>query len=269
MFRWRTCSSSAPKSAETPILAVSPAAVILFISDLHLAPQAPGVTRIFRDFLAGRARAAEQLFILGDLFEAWPGDDCLDDPEESFAADIVDALRALVTAGVAVSVLHGNRDFLLGEHFAARSGARLLPDPYVLSLPTWQFVLSHGDLLCTDDHEYQAFRSLARRPDWQSAFLARSLAERKAMAGAARRQSESAKREKAGYLMDVNAGASDDFLRAHGYATMIHGHTHRPATHDHLVDGIHVERWVLADWQETQGECLVWDGRTLRRERLH
>lgn len=241
--------------------------MILFISDLHLAPQAPGVTRLFLDFLGGRARAAEQLFILGDLFEAWPGDDCLEDPEDSFAADIVDALHALASTGVCVSVMHGNRDFLLGNHFAARSGVRLLPDPYVLSLPAWQFVLSHGDALCTDDHDYQAFRALARRPDWQATFLGKSLPERKAMAIAARQQSKSAKRDKADYLMDVNAGATDDFLRAHGYATLIHGHTHRPATHDHLVDGIHVERWVLADWQETQGEFLCWDGRELYRER--
>lgn len=241
--------------------------MILFISDLHLAPQAPGVTHLFLDFLGGRARAAEQLFILGDLFEAWPGDDCLEDPEDSFAADIVDALHALASTGVCVSVMHGNRDFLLGNHFAARSGARLLPDPYVLSLPAWQFVLSHGDALCTDDHDYQAFRALARRPDWQATFLGKSLPERKAMAIAARQKSKSAKRDKADYLMDVNAGATDDFLRAHGYATLIHGHTHRPATHDHLVDGIHVERWVLADWQETQGEFLCWDGRELYRER--
>jgi len=240
--------------------------VILFISDLHLTPQAPGVTRIFLDFLGGRARAAEQLFILGDLFETWPGDDCLEDPEDSFAVHIVDALHELAVDGVRVSVMHGNRDFLLGDHFAARSGARLLPDPYILSLPAWQFVLSHGDALCTDDHDYQAFRALVRRPDWQTIFLGKSLPERKAMAIAARQKSESAKRDKADNLMDVNAGATDDFLRAHGYATLIHGHTHRPATHAHLVDGIHVERWVLADWQETQGEFLCWDGRELYRE---
>ncbi len=242
--------------------------MILFISDLHLAPQAPGVARLFLDFLGGRARAAEHLFILGDLFEAWPGDDCLDDAPDSFAAEIVAALRLLVTAGIGVSVMHGNRDFLLGEVFAARSGARLLPDPHVLSLPTWQFVLSHGDALCTDDHEYQSFRSLVRRAEWQAAFLARPLAERRAVAAALRQKSESAKRGKAEYLMDVNPGTTDDFLRAHGYASLIHGHTHRPATHDHIVDGIHVERWVLADWTETQGECLCWNGSNLARERL-
>ncbi|HCZ14080.1 MAG TPA: UDP-2,3-diacylglucosamine diphosphatase [Candidatus Accumulibacter sp.] len=242
--------------------------MILFISDLHLAPQAPGVSRLFLDFLGGRARAAEQLFILGDLFEAWPGDDCLDAPDDSFAATMVDALRQLTSAGVSLSVMHGNRDFLLGDTFAARSGARLLPDPCLLSLPTWQFVLSHGDALCTDDHEYQAFRALVRQPDWQSAFLARPLPERQAMIVALRQQSESAKRDKASFVMDVNPGATDDFLRTHGYASLIHGHTHRPARHDHIVDGIHVERWVLSDWNDEQGECLCWNGGMLARERL-
>ncbi|MEF8699001.1 MAG: UDP-2,3-diacylglucosamine diphosphatase [Candidatus Accumulibacter sp. UW26] len=242
--------------------------MILFVSDLHLAPQAPAVGRLFLAFLDARARAAEHLFILGDLFEAWPGDDCLDDPEDTFAAEIVEALGRLVTAGVGVSLLHGNRDFLLGERFATRSGVRLLSDPHVLSLPTWQFVLSHGDLLCTDDEAYQSFRTQVRRPDWQDAFLARPLAERRSMVLALRRQSESAKRDKAAYLMDVNPAATDDFLRAHGYASLIHGHTHRPARHDHLVDGIHVERWVLADWQATHGECLCWNGEQLSRERL-
>lgn len=242
--------------------------MILFISDLHLSPQTPGVTRIFLDFLGGRARAAEQLIILGDLFEAWPGDDCIGDPDEPFNAQIVDALRALTDAGVALSVMHGNRDFLLGDEFAARSGARLLNDPYVLSLPAWQFVLSHGDALCTDDRDYVAFRKQVRDPLWRAAFLAKPLAERKAIASALRQQSESSKKDKAQYLMDLNPGGTEDFLREHGYATFIHGHTHRPATHDHIVDGIHVERWVMADWHEDRGECLNWDDHQLTRECL-
>lgn len=242
--------------------------MILFISDLHLSPQAPGVTRLFLDFLGGRARAAEQLFILGDLFEAWPGDDCIDDPDEHFNAGLVDALRELSTSGVAVSLMRGNRDFLLGDEFAARSASRLLADPYVLSLPTWQFVLSHGDALCTDDDDYQKFRTQVRDPAWRSAFLSRPLAERKAIAAALRQQSEASKREKPQSLMDVNPGATEDFLREHGYATLIHGHTHRPARHDHIVDGIHVERWVMADWHDSRGECLCWDGETLTREVL-
>ena len=243
--------------------------MLLFISDLHLSPQAPGVTRIFLDFLGGRARDAEHLYILGDLFEVWVGDDGIDDPEDGFNREIVSALRALTDSGVKLSVLHGNRDFLLGDEFATRSGARLLPDPFVLSLPTWQFVLSHGDLLCTDDTDYQAFRAQVRDPAWRNAFLAKPLTERKAIATALRQQSEIAKQAKANpaqrYLMDLNPRATDDFLRAHGYATFIHGHTHLPAKHDHLVDGISVERWVTADWQEDRGECIYWDGERLER----
>jgi UDP-2,3-diacylglucosamine hydrolase len=248
--------------------------VIYFISDLHLSPQTPGVTRLFLDFLVflGRpARAAEHLYILGDLFEAWTGDDGLDDPENSFDRLIVDALRAMTDTGIGLSVMHGNRDFLLGDEFAARSGAKLLPDPYVLSLPAWQFVLSHGDVLCTDDKDYQAFRQQVRATEWRLMFLRKPLAERKAIAAQLRRQSEDAKREKlkqAYDLMDLNPGDTDDFLRQYGYATFIHGHTHRPATHDHLVDGIHVERWVLADWNEDRGEYLCWDGERLSRKVL-
>ncbi len=246
--------------------------MILFVSDLHLSTQTPALTALFRKFLGGRARAAEALYVLGDLFEYWVGDDDLDDPVH---AEIVAALRQLSDAGVAVNVMRGNLDFLLGEDFAAAAGARLLPDPCVLSTPAWQFVLSHGDALCIDDAEYQAFRAQSRNPEWQAAFLQKPLAERHAIARALRERSEAGKQEKAGragYLMDVNPGATEDFLREHGYATFIHGHTHRPATHDHIVDGIHVERWVLADWREENGrpygECLVWDGERLGRERL-
>lgn len=245
--------------------------MIHFISDLHLSAQTPGVTRIFLDFLRNQARNAEHLYILGDLFEAWPGDDCIDDPDDTFNRVVVDALRVLTETGVALSVMHGNRDFLLGEEFANRSGARLLRDPHILTVPGWQFVLSHGDLLCTDDKEYQAFRAQVREPSWRSFFLKKPLTERKAIAAALRQQSENSKREKLKQplnLMDLNPGATDDFLRKHGYATFIHGHTHRPATHDHLVDGIHVQRWVTSDWHENRGECLTWDGQSLLREEL-
>lgn len=246
--------------------------MIHFISDLHLSPQSPGTTRIFLDYLKHRARHAERLFILGDLFEVWPGDDVIDDGDESLGRTIVDSLRAVADAGVDVNLIHGNRDFLLGNGFATRSGARLLPDPYVLTLPEWQFVLSHGDLLCTDDLEYQAFRTQVRNPAWRRTFLEKPLAERKAIASSLRRQSEESKRVKLqqaqDYLMDLNPAATDDFLRDHGYATFIHGHTHHPATHDHLVDGIHVERWVLSDWHEGRGEYLGWDGQNLVREAI-
>jgi len=245
--------------------------LILFVSDLHLSAQTPDLNALFLDFLGGRARAAEALYILGDLFEYWVGDDDIDDPTH---ARITAAMRALSDSGVAVYVMRGNRDFLLGDGFAAATGARLLPDPYVLSLPAWQFVLSHGDALCIDDTDYQAFRAQSRTAEWQAQFLSRPLAERHAFARAARERSEAGKAEKykqagrADYLMDVNAGATEDFLREHGYATFIHGHTHRPATHDHIVDGIHVERWVLADWHDSAGECLCWNGERLSREKL-
>lgn len=245
--------------------------MIHFISDLHLSSHTPGAARNFLRYAGGCARTAEHLYILGDLFDVWPGDDSIDDPEDTFNLAIVNALRELADAGVALSVMHGNRDFLLGEEFAARSGARLLPDPYLLSLPTWQFILSHGDSLCTDDTDYQAFREQVRSPAWRTAFLQKPLAERKAIAASLRQQSEQSKREKRAqtqYLMDLNPGATDDFLRQHGYATFIHGHTHRPATHDHIIDGIHVERWVMSDWHEDCGEYLRWDGQHLSREVL-
>ena len=242
--------------------------MIHFLSDLHLSPGAPGVTRIFLNYLGNEARSAERIFILGDLFEAWPGDDSIDDPDDSFNGDIVAGLCQLAGSGTGVAVQHGNRDFLLGEHFTERSGATLLPDPYVLSLPSWQFVLSHGDALCTHDAEYQAFRTQVRNKDWQDVFLRKPLAERKAIAAAMREQSEASKREKPMQTMDLNPAATDDFLRHHGYATLIHGHTHRPARHDHIVDGIHVERWVLSDWHEDRGEYLAWDGQQLTRHEL-
>ena len=144
----------------------------------------------------------------------------------------------------------------------------MLNDPYVLSTAEWQFVLSHGDALCLDDTAYMAFRAQVRNPAWQAALLAKPLAERRAIAAQMREISESSQRGKENPYTDLQPAATDDFLREHGYATFIHGHTHQPARHDHIVDGIHVERWVLADWHEERGECLVWNGETLRREAI-
>ena len=239
--------------------------MILFASDLHLSPRTPGATRWFIDFLAGPARKASDIFLLGDLFEAWIGDDDITDP---YHAEIVAALHSASEAGVQISLQHGNRDFLLGQDFAAATGIRLLSDPYVLSTAEWQFVLSHGDALCLDDAAYMAFRNQVRNPAWQAALLAKPLAERRAIAAHMREVSESSQRDKENPYTDLQAAATDDFLREHGYATFIHGHTHQPATHDHIVDGIHIERWVLADWHEDQGECLVWDGEALSRETI-
>ena len=242
--------------------------MIHFLSDLHLTPAAPGVTRLFLDYLSGPAQDAERLFILGDLFEAWPGDDVLDDPEESDTRIVVEALKYLCRSGTEVAVLRGNRDFLLGGGFAERSGARLLPDPFELSNASRNFVLSHGDALCTDDAEYQAFRKQVRDEAWQTLFLAKPLSERKAIAAALRLQSEASKRDKSSQAMDLNPQATCTFLRQHGLATLIHGHTHRPGQHEHEVDGQRVERWVLADWHADRGEYLQWDGRHLSRQTL-
>ena len=246
--------------------------MIIFLSDLHLSPTTPGITRIFLAFLGGLARQAEHVFILGDLFDAWPGDDCLDAPAFSFSREIVQALNELTASGVRLSLMHGNRDFLIGAEFARRTGATPLPDPWLLSLPGRKFILSHGDMLCTDDQDYLIFRAMVRNPVWHVEFLNRPLAERVLIAAQMRQQSILNKREKRErqqhYLMDVNAGATESFLRYHDHATLIHGHTHRPKKHIHRIDGIAVERWVLADWREDRGECLVWDGRQLGRVSL-
>lgn len=239
--------------------------MIFFVSDLHLSPRSPGATRLFLQFLGGRARQADELFILGDLFEAWIGDD---DCEAPFNAEVVAALRLASESGLKISAMHGNRDFLLGTGFTAASGVKLLNDPYILSTAEWQFVLSHGDALCLDDAAYMAFRTQVRNPEWQAALLAKPLIERRAIAAHMREVSESSQRGKENPYTDLQAAATDDFLREHGYATFIHGHTHQPAKHDHIVDGIHVERWVLADWHEDRGECLVWDGEALSREAI-
>jgi UDP-2,3-diacylglucosamine hydrolase len=237
-----------------------------FVSDLHLSPQTPGAAAIFRTLLAKGAAMAGRLYILGDLFEVWVGDDD-DDP---FSRSVIAALQEARQRGLAVFLLRGNRDFLLGERFAAHSGVTLLSDPYVLSMPEQRFVLSHGDILCTDDVAYQAFRAQTRAPDsaWQTVFLQKPLSERRRLANQLRAQSETAKSAKPVAQMDVNASAVADFLRRHDYAPLIHGHTHKPARHEHVVDGVRVERHVLADWSETQGEALVLDGRGLRRAPL-
>ncbi|MFZ1444461.1 MAG: UDP-2,3-diacylglucosamine diphosphatase [Candidatus Dechloromonas phosphoritropha] len=239
--------------------------MIFFISDLHLSPRSPGATRLFLQFLAGRARQAEELYILGDLFEAWIGDDDSGDP---FNAQVIAALHAASDAGLRISVMHGNRDFLLGDGFATATGARLLGDPHLLTTAEWQFILSHGDALCLDDATYMAFRAQVRNPAWQAALLTKPLGERRVIAAHMREVSESSQRDKDSPYTDLQAAATDDFLRDHGYVTFIHGHTHQPAKHDHIVDGIHVERWVLADWHEERGECLVWDGEALKRETI-
>lgn len=228
----------------------------LFISDLHLCAERPHITRLFLDFLARDAGAAEALYILGDLFEYWIGDDGLNPGDNAGAefGEIVAALRQVSDGGVPIYVQHGNRDFLLGEQFCAATGCQLLADPAVIDLYGEPTLLMHGDLLCTDDHEYQQVRRQVRDPRWIAQFLARTRTEREALVRGYRAQSQAVTQAKAADIMDVNADAVSAAMAAHGVRRMIHGHTHRPAIHE-TPNG---KRIVLGDWYE-QGSVLVCD----------
>lgn len=222
----------------------------LFISDLHLTAERPAANERFFRFLDETAATAEALYILGDFFEAWVGDDALADP---FHAQVVAALHQLVCRGVRLYVMHGNRDFLLAEEFSRASGASLLAEPHVVNLYDRPTLLLHGDALCTDDLDYQQFRRLVRDPGWQVSFLARPLPERVALARELRARSEQVKGNKRPEIMDVNPEAVQEAFRQHGVPRMIHGHTHRPAHHHLMVDDRPCERWVLPDWYDTGG----------------
>lgn len=237
--------------------------LIYFASDLHLSPETPRITQRFLDFLAGPARHADAIYLLGDIFEYWAGDDDLADP---FNARIADALAATTGHGVKIGVIVGNRDFLIGDVFARATGVELLPDPYLLSLPGQTFILSHGDALCTEDLPYQAFRKQVREAAWQTAFLAQPLSDRKRQIIAVRQHSRTTKETTDERLMDVSNEATNELFRRFDYASLIHGHTHHPATHTHLVDDTRCVRWVLADWREEPAainNMLAWDGNTL------
>ena len=226
----------------------------LFISDIHLSPHEPATAERFLAFLAGPARSAASLTILGDLFDYWAGDDDLDDP---FNARIVTALRVLADSGVAVSFMAGNRDFLIGADFAAAASLTLLTDPCIRDIAGTPTLLTHGDLLCTDDADYQRFRRQVRDPAWRNQFLAKPLGVRKAEIEALRARSEREKKIKAQAIMDVNADAVAAMLRQHQVCTLIHGHTHRQGQHTHMVDGQACARWVLGDWGASRGPALA------------
>lgn len=225
----------------------------LFISDLHLDPDSPAIARQFLAFLDGEARSAEALYILGDLFEVWLGDD---DPDPA-AREIVAALRRLSDSGVPCFVMHGNRDFLIGRRFCEETGARLIDDSTVIEVQGERVLLMHGDVLCTDDTSYQRLRRIMRNPIVQWVVRRLSLARRRALASRMREGSRMHTGTAAPEIMDVNAGAVADAFRASGVRTMIHGHTHRPAVHELFVDGKPVRRIVLGDWH-AQGSVLAW-----------
>jgi UDP-2,3-diacylglucosamine hydrolase len=226
----------------------------LFVSDVHLDAGAPQATEQFLGFLAGEAARAEALYILGDLFEAWVGDDDRQPDNER----VCRALRGLTAGGVACFALHGNRDFLLGSGFSARSGCRLLSDPVIAQLDGERVLLTHGDALCTDDHAYQELRSIVRAPAWQRRFLALPRSSRELLAHEARVGSRRHIARTVPYIMDVNAAAVAAAFRATQVRRMIHGHTHRPGVHDLELDGQPAQRIVLGAWHQ-QGSYLRYE----------
>ena len=232
----------------------------LFISDLHLAAERPATNERFFAFLRDSAARAGQLYILGDLFEYWIGDDELDAADgDPLARAVAEGLQALSRGGVGIAIMHGNRDFLIGQRFCAASGARLLEDPAVETVGGVRTLLMHGDTLCTDDHDYQAWRRTARSRAWQAEFLAKDLPARRRALRALRAKSREVVGAKPADIMDVNDAAVREALRSHGLARLVHGHTHRPARHALEVDGRACERWVLPDWYERGGYLAVDD----------
>lgn len=231
----------------------------LLISDLHLAPERPQINTQFKAFVRDIAPAAVALYILGDLFEYWAGDD----DDDMLGMEVAMQLAALARRGTRVHLMHGNRDVLMGQALAARCGAALIDDPLLIDLHGTPTLLSHGDALCTGDAEYQRFRAYARDPANQAKFLAQPLAARREQMRGMRAQSEAAKQQKAEAIMDVAPDAVEDLLRRQGYPRLIHGHTHRPARHLHRIDGRDCERWVLGDWYD-RGSYLHCDAEGCR-----
>lgn len=231
---------------------------IHFIADLHLQPSRPQLTTIARRYLQGPAQSAEALYILGDLFEYWIGDDGSMRDYPGIIAD----LSALTAAGVPVYFMHGNRDFAVNGDFAAATGVRILPDPTVIDLHGVHIALSHGDRLCTDDIAHQRFRARYTDPEWLQRMLRYPVFVRRLLARYARWRSQRGHDGKPEAIMDVNADTVDAFMREHGVSCLIHGHTHRPADHD-LAGG--AQRLVLADWHDDRGEVLVCEAGTHTR----
>ncbi|MEQ9562549.1 MAG: UDP-2,3-diacylglucosamine diphosphatase [Woeseiaceae bacterium] len=226
----------------------------LFISDLHLESARPDIAAQFLEFLQTEAIAADALYILGDLFESWVGDD---DPDEHYAM-IKSALRAAGERGTPLYFMHGNRDFMIGQRFAEETSITLLPDPIRLTIEGSDVLLSHGDALCTDDVEYQKFRQMTRNPQWQAMMLQKSLEERLAFARQARAASMQHGKTINAVISDVNQQAVEQFMTEHGSDLLLHGHTHRPAVHRFTLGDKPATRIVLGDWYE-HGSVVRWD----------
>jgi UDP-2,3-diacylglucosamine hydrolase len=236
----------------------------LFISDLHLNADEPDSMAAFNRFAYERAPQAEALYILGDLFEYWAGDD---DLRDDFHQQVITCLRNIADTGTKLYLMHGNRDLLMGKALAQACHATLLPDPTVIDLYGTATLLSHGDTLCTDDEEYQRYRASVHDAAFQQQFLAKSLTERKAFIAQLRSRSQTEKQTKDSAIMDVNNEAVASLLRTHHYPRLIHGHTHRPARHEHKVDEHICERWVLGDWH-AQGNALRCDSNGIHSETI-
>lgn len=225
---------------------------IRFISDVHLEESRPSITRAFFDYLDHLPADTTALYLLGDIFDAWLGDDDV----SPFLSSIRDKLKQISDRGIALYFMHGNRDFLVGDAFAEQTGCQLLNDPCLIEHQGQRYLLSHGDVLCTDDAEYQAFRAQIRNPAMQGMLLAKPLAERREIAKQLRQQSGMANSNKAQDIMDVNAAAVTAMMNAHQVDTLIHGHTHRPAIHD--LPG-NKRRIALGDWHDKGWEIVLND----------
>ena len=254
MCRSPRSSLRKPLASSTTISRSAAILTTLFISDLHLDAERPAVTDQFLAFLKGEAAGADALYILGDLFESWVGDD---DPNPHYAT-VKNGLRRLTNKNVAVYFMHGNRDFAIGERFAEETGVRILPDPQVVDLYGENVLLSHGDAYCTDDVQYQTVRKMTRNPDWLTMMLAKPLQERLAFAAQARAASAAHGGTINEKIADVNQDAIEQALRKASVDTILHGHTHRPGQHRFTVDGEPASRIVLGAWFE-QGSLVRWD----------
>ena len=225
-----------------------------FASDLHLDPSTPEIAERFRRFLAGPVRGAHSLFLLGDLFEAWIGDD---DPEPAHR-EVIAAIAAVAASGTLVHVMRGNRDFMLGERFCADAGTILLDDPVIVEHANKRFLLTHGDGLCVDDRAYQRLRALVRDPGVRAGFARLPIEARRRLASEAREGSREHLASAAGYITDVNHAAVESVFRGAGVDLMIHGHTHRPGVHRLEVDGAARTRVVMGAWHDA-AEVVRWD----------
>jgi UDP-2,3-diacylglucosamine hydrolase len=228
---------------------------ILFISDLHLSLEKPEITRRFLAFLQNRAPKANAVYILGDLFDAWIGDDDPTPPNNK----IRKYLKQLTDSGTKVYLQQGNRDFLLGPEFCDATGVSLLDDYATININGSRTLLTHGDLLCTDDLPYQTFRAKSHTPEWKHYALSKPLLLRLLIARWYRFRSHFHKRKKTLEIMDVNQDTVMKVMRAHGCLRLIHGHTHRPAVHSFELNGAPAQRFVLAAWNKHNGEILCWD----------